>query len=118
MTESPAQIDAAVEQVVRSAGDPVALETSVRELTGLLGWELVAKADDPAAMLVHAKFGGHHEQHGGHDEYVTPQPRHGEHGTCAECGAAIEYFDCPDAPYWRHVAHPSHCHDAELGGPA
>ncbi len=172
-------IDAAIEQVVKTSGDPEALEESVRELAGLLGYELAAKQPDPAAMLVHAKFGGHYEQHGGRDEYVTPcgtvgaanltslwnfiscdgcvkalldagrgpdpnpqpvaagfferlhstaaveyetdatpQPADGERGTCAECGAPIEYFGCPDAPYWRHVAHPAYCHDAELGGPA
>lgn len=54
----------------------------------------------------------------GYETDAIPQPRDGEHGTCAECGAAIEYFDCPDAPYWRHATHPTYCHDAELGGPA
>ncbi len=77
--ESTTQIDAAVEQVVRSTSDPVALETSVRELAGLLGFELAAKQPEPAAMLVHANFGGHYEQHGGRDEYVTP---------CGTVGAA------------------------------
>lgn len=73
------EIDAAVEQVVKSSSDRQALTDAVRALADELGYELVAKADDPAAMLVHAKFGGHHEQHGGRNEYVTP---------CGTVGAA------------------------------
>jgi hypothetical protein len=72
-------IDAAIEQVVKTGSDPEALTGAVRTLAGLLGYDLEAKQPDPAAMLVHAKFGGHHEQHGGRGEYVTP---------CGTVGAA------------------------------
>ena len=141
-------IDAAIEQVVKTSGDPETLEESVRELAGLLGYELAAKQPDPAAMLVHAKFGGHYEQHGGRDEYVTPcgtvgaanltnlwnfiscdgcvkalidgpQPQHGDHGTCAKCGQSIQCVRDPYGIWWTHdTTAPADGHDAVLGGPA
>jgi hypothetical protein len=133
MTATTNEIDAAIEQVVKTGSDPEALVEAVRELAGALGYDLEAKQPDPAAMLVHAKFGGHHEQHAGRDEYVTPcgtvgatnltslwnfiscdgcvkalidgpepQPRHGEHGTCAVCGNEIRHYGLRDGGRWMH----------------
>jgi hypothetical protein len=53
-----------------------------------------------------------------HEDGPEPTPRDGEHGTCAACGGAIRYIDCPTGGWWAHETHPADGHDAELGGPA
>lgn len=52
------------------------------------------------------------------EEDVEPEPRHGDHGTCAVCGESIIYITSPYGPWWSHEEHPTDGHDAELGGPA
>jgi hypothetical protein len=47
-----------------------------------------------------------------------PEPRGGDHGTCATCGGQIHYQACPTGGWWIHDAHPADGHDAQLGGPA
>jgi hypothetical protein len=52
----------------------------------------------------------------GYETDATPQPRHGEHGTCARCSAEIEY--CARDDHWTHVQQPADAHPAVIGGPA
>jgi len=63
----------------------------------------------------------------GYETDAEPQPKHGDHGTCAACGQEIEYrvglirngldTDMQDAR-WIHVVKPVDGHIAVLGGPA
>lgn len=53
-----------------------------------------------------------------------PEPKHGDHGTCATCGGQIEYYEATTyngdvlASWWSHRTHPADNHDAQLGVPA
>lgn len=53
------------------------------------------------------------------DDEEGPEPRNGDHGTCATCGNEIEFIDPADAlpGVWRHVKMPAD-HTAQIGGPA
>lgn len=115
VTDSPAQIDATVEQVVRYAADPVALDASVRELAGLLGYELVVKAP-----VVHRYFGGHWDG----DAYIAAcgqlDGTHHDHmGADVNCPGCLKTWECTDHGWWTHdTTAPADGHDAVLGGPA
>jgi hypothetical protein len=96
MPETPGEIDAAIEDVVKTGSDTEALTEAVRVLAGLLGYGLVNAAT----------------------------PVHGARGTCTHCGIGIQYFVHEDQygnvldAWWAHDEHPADGHDAELGGPA
>lgn len=60
----------------------------------------------------------------GYETDATPQPRHGDHGTCAKCGGGIRYHESTDHfgyvfhALWLHDQLIADGHNAVLGGPA
>jgi hypothetical protein len=66
------EIDAAIEQVVKTGSDPGALAEAVRMLAGLLGYDLEAQAVGDLPLIVHGSHGGGVMLVEGDTVYVAP----------------------------------------------
>lgn len=109
MTETralSAEIDAAVEQVVKASGDRDALTEAVRALAGMLGYELVAPP------ILHGAEGGSARRIGGSVVWVAPC------GAYSPTMATTTVYDAINCQDCLHALSDADGHDAELGGPA
>jgi hypothetical protein len=59
MPETPGEIDAAIEQVVKTGSDTERLHAAVSVLADSMGYRLIPKQDVPEEQVVHGAHGGH-----------------------------------------------------------